>query len=329
MTEDNFELAVVQVPSPAQGEFLVKNLWLSIEAGIRTMMHEPDVEASKSTIPLLQKGEPVHSFTVGQIIQSRHPRFPKGSYVTGLCNWQEYFISDGARMQIVDADLAPVRYYLGIMGAMAAPAYFGLLDVGKITDGETVVVSAAAGSIGSVACQVAKLTGCRVVGITGSDEKVDWLVNELGIDAAVNYKKADNLQDCLKSACSGGGIDVFFDSVAGKSLEAVIDVMKVHGRILAYGALHGYDGGDSVWPTNYLKIIYKRLCVKGLSSLDYLNRLPEYHAQMSRWISEGKVRWRETVYEGIENAVPAWIGLFQGKNIGKMLVKLGDPEQIP
>ncbi|MBT8339311.1 MAG: NADP-dependent oxidoreductase [Desulfatitalea sp.] len=321
MTEENFELATVQVPSPGQGELMVKNLWLSIEAGMRALLHEGDAHFG------FGKGKPVRGFAVGQIIQSRHPRFPKGGYITGLCNWQEYYISNGEGMQIIDPNLVPVHHYLTVMGAMAATAYFGLLDVGRIKAGETVGVSAAAGSVGSVACQIAKLTGCRVVGTAGSDEKVDWLINELGIDAAINYKKVDDLQEAMGAACPEG-IDVYFDNVAGKSLEAALEVMKPRGRILACGTVHDYDGGGPAGPANYLQITQKRLSVQGFSVLDYMDRMPEYLSRMSGWITEGKVRSRETVYEGIENAVAAWIGLFQGKNIGKMLVKLGDPDKV-
>jgi NADPH-dependent curcumin reductase CurA len=201
MTEEDFELVTVEVPSAREGEVLVKNLWLSIEAGMRVMMYESDIDDIKDTVPGFHTGKPVHSFAVGKIIQSRNPQFPKGSYVTGMFNWQEYFTSSGAGIQIVDPNLAPVQYYLGVMGTIGAPAYFGLLDVGKIKAGETVVVSAAAGSVGSVARQVAKLTGCRVVGIAGSDEKVDWLLKEISIDAAINYKKVDSLQEAIGAAC--------------------------------------------------------------------------------------------------------------------------------
>lgn len=327
MTQDNFELATVSVALPAEGEVLVRNLWLSVEAGMRVMMFESDIKEITDAVPGFHIGKPIHSFAIGQIIESRHAGFPKGSYVMGVFNWQEYFTASGAGMRIVDPTLVPVQYYLGVMGLLGAPAYFGLLDVGKITAGETVVVSTAAGMVGLVACQVAKLMGCRVVGITGSDEKVDWLVNELGIAAAINYKKVANLQDAIEATCPEG-IDVYFDNVAGKILEAAINLMKVHGRILACGTTQEYDGGASAWPANFLKIIQKRISVLGFSILDYLERMPEYQAQMSLWIDEGKIRPRETVYEGIENAVAAWIGLLEGRNIGKMLVKLGDPDKV-
>lgn len=328
LSEEHFELVEREIRPPSEGEVLIKNLWLSIEAGQRTHLSsipdEIDDAEIHAAIPMPRRGEPLPGQAIGQVIESQNPSLPVGTFVVGWLTWSEYLTSDGSGLLPIDAGVVALQSYLGTMGLWGAFAYFGLLAVAKIEPGETVVVSAAAGSVGSVAVQVAKLHGCRVVGIVGSDEKVDWLVRDLGADAAINYKTATDLASAVAQACPEG-IDVFFDTVAGRVLEIAIDAMKPHGRIVAGGTTSAYDSGEPAGPRNYFWITPKRLSILGCSVIDFLDQLGEYREQMSEWLADGRIVNRETIYEGIETAPRAWIELFEGKNLGKMLVRIAEP----
>ena len=277
-------------------------------------------------------GKPLEGQAVGQVIESRKPDVPVGAYVLTHFGWREYFVSQGISatgfFEIIDAGVAPVQTYLHVMGGYGAAAYYGLTEAGQIKAGETILVSTAGGNTGSIACQIAKLAGCRVVGSTGSDEKVRWLLTEIGIDGAINYRKVDSLQTAIGAACPDG-IDVFWDTVGGEHLEAAINLMNLYGRVILIGQTPSYIGKVPPGPKNIFLSGLKRLRMQGFTVWDYLNtvRMSKYRKLMGKWIAEGKIKWKETVYEGIENAVEAQIGIFEGKNIGKMLVKLGDPER--
>ncbi len=333
MTSEDFTLVTNEVAAPSKGEMLIKVIYISIEAGQRTHLSsiadDIDDDSIHSAIPMTRPGHTVPGQGIGQVMESDLPNFPVGSYVLGWLKWGEYQLSNGTGLngtplQVIDTTLAPPSSFLGTMGLWGAFAYFALHEKAKIQSGETVLVSAAAGSVGMVAVQVAKLHGCRVVGIAGSDEKVEWLVKELGADAAVNYRSAPDLKSALEEVAPEG-IDVYYDTVGGPSLEAAIDLMKPHGRIIAGGQTASYNGTSVGGPSNYFWLTPKRITVYGCSIVDFLGEYPSYQQTMSAWLKEGKVIDRQTIYNGIESAPSAWIDLFAGKNIGKMLVQVGQP----
>src|SRR5215213_8873039 len=280
-TESNFELVKVNISDPKDGEFLVRNIWMSVDPYMRGRMKE-----TKSYIPSFQLGKPLEGGCVGQIIKSKNNRFVLGEYVLGNFGWREYWLSN---------------------------------------DSNAIFVSAASGAVGSIACQIAKIKGFRVVGSVGSQEKVKWLVDHAGIDYAFNYKEVgeNNISSELRKACPNG-IDIYFDNVGGKHLEAAIDNMKVFGRIVLCGMISQYNLSSlPAGPSNLFSAITNRLKLQGFIVRDHYNMLNEFYADMSKWISEGKIKWDETVFEGLENAPKAFLALFKGENTGKMLVKIG------
>jgi NADPH-dependent curcumin reductase CurA len=243
-----------------------------------------------------------------------------------MLGWREYAVSNGSGLTKIDPNLFPIQTYLGTAGMPGMTAYVGLLDIGKPKKGETVFVSAASGAVGSMVCQIARLKGCRVVGSAGSDEKVAWLKGEARIDAAFNYKKIDHLITEVGKHCREG-IDVYFENVGGEHLVAALEHMNPFGRMVMCGMISNYNATEPVpGPPNLGHMISKKLTMQGFIVGDHLHRLSDFHADMATWIADGKIKWKETVREGIENAPAAFIGLFEGQNFGKMLVKLG-PEQ--
>jgi NADPH-dependent curcumin reductase CurA len=317
----DFELAQVPIREPKAGEVLVRNIYMSVDPYMRGRMVE-----RKSYVPPFQLGRPLTGGCVGQVVQSKSDVFPVGAYVLSMLGWREYYVTDGSGLTKIDPNLAPLQAYLGVIGMPGLTAYVGLLDIGQPKPGETVFVSAASGAVGSLVCQIAKLKGCRVVGSAGSDEKVAWLLNEAGIDAAFNYKKVEDLKAELGVLCPNG-IDVYFENVGGEHLEAALAHMNRYGRIVVCGMISQYNATEAVpGPHNLGVTITKRLMIKGFIVSDHTDRLPEFYADMGRWIAEGNVKWKETIVEGIESAPQAFIGLFKGENLGKMLVRIGpDP----
>jgi NADPH-dependent curcumin reductase CurA len=317
----DFELAQVPIREPKAGEVLVRNIYMSVDPYMRGRMVE-----RKSYVPPFQLGRPLTGGCVGQVVQSKSDVFPVGAYVLSMLGWREYYVTDGSGLTKIDPNLAPLQAYLGVIGMPGLTAYVGLLDIGQPKPGETVFVSAASGAVGSLVCQIAKLKGCRVVGSAGSDEKVAWLLNEAGIDAAFNYKKVEDLKAELGVLCPNG-IDVYFENVGGEHLEAALAHMNRYGRIVVCGMISQYNATEAVpGPHNLGVTITKRLMIKGFIVSDHTDRLPEFYADLGRWIAEGNVKWKETIVEGIESAPQAFIGLFKGENLGKMLVRIGpDP----
>jgi len=314
----NFELATVTLPKPGDGEMVVRNLYMSVDPYMRGRMND-----RKSYTPPFQLNEALQGGAVGQVVESNNSKFNVGDTVLNGLGWREYFISDGRGLAPIDPTIAPVQAFLGTVGMPGQTAYFGLLDIGQPKAGETVFVSAAAGAVGSIVCQIAKLKGCRVVGSVGSQAKVDWLLNEVGIDAALNYKEAGNLKAEVGKQCPNG-IDVYFENVGGEHLEAALTHMNQYGRIPVCGMIAQYNDTEATpGPSNLSLIIGKRLKLQGYIVSDYRARTAEFYADMRPWIAAGQIKWQETVVDGIENAPNALIGLFNGENMGKMLVKLG------
>ena len=319
--ESDFELARVTLAEPGQGEVLVRNIYMSVDPYMRGRMID-----RKSYVPPFRLGKALSGGCVGQVVASEGGPFQVGDYVMGMQGWREYYVSDGAGLTQVDPSLAPLQAYLGVLGMTGLTAFAGLLDVGQPKGGETVFVSAASGAVGSVVCQIAKIKGCRVVGSAGSDAKVAWLVDEAGVDAAFNYKKVDNLWAELGRHCPDG-IDVYFENVGGEHLQAALEHMNAFGRVSVCGMISQYNATEpQPGPSNLGHVIGKRLTLKGFIVTDHFDRLPQFYTDVGRWVAEGKIKWKETVLEGVENAPRAFMALFTGDNFGKMLVKVGpDP----
>ncbi len=316
--ESDFELAEVPIPEPGEEEILVRNIFMSVDPYMRGRMM--DIE---SYIPPFQIGKPLEGGCVGQVLKSHGGKFQIGDYVSGMLGWREYYVSDGRDLTKIDPKIAPIQAYLGTLGMTGFTAYVGLLDIGQPKKGETVFVSAASGAVGAVVCQIAKIKGCRVVGSAGSDEKTAWLMDEAGADSAFNYRKVDHLTAELGRHCSNG-IDIYFDNVGGKHLEASLSQMNTFGRIVLCGMISLYNATrPQPGPRNLFFATVKRLMLKGFIVSDHFERLPEFNADMGKWIAEGRIKWKETIVNGIENAPKAFIGLFKGENFGKMLVRIG------
>ena len=308
----DFELAEVELPDPGDGEVLIRNAYVSVDPYMRGRMND-----AKSYVPPFQVGEPLSGGAVGKVVASRNTQWPEGSWVVHMLGWREAAISDGAGLLPADPSLAPVSTALGVLGMPGLTAYVGLLDIGRPREGETVFVSGAAGAVGSVVGQIAKPKGCKVIGSAGSAEKVAWL-RELGFDEAFDYRETDT-----REALSDG-IDIYFDNVGGATLEAAIGALRPKGRVVACGAISQYNATEPPpGPRNLFLTVTKRLRIEGFIVSDHFDRFPDFLVDMGGWVRDGKVRYRETVVEGIENAPAAFIGLLGGENIGKMLVRVG------
>jgi NADPH-dependent curcumin reductase CurA len=316
-SERDFELVAVPIPALKAGEVLVRNLYMSVDPYMRGRMTE-----QPSYVTPFQLGQPLEGGCVGQVMESNRGTFQVGDYVLGRKGWREYYASDGADLVKIDPTLAPPQAYLGVLGMPGLTAYVGLLDIGRPQAGNTVFVSAAAGAVGSVVCQIAKLKGCHVVGSAGSTAKVHWLQEVAGVDAAFDYKKVDSLTAELGKHCARG-IDVYFENVGGAHLEAALEHMSMRGRIVLCGMISQYnDTTESSGPRNLRLAVRKRLALKGFIVSDHVDRQPQFYAAMGAWIAGGKIKWQETIIDGIENAPKAFLGLFIGENTGKMLVRL-------
>jgi NADPH-dependent curcumin reductase CurA len=276
----------------------------------------------KSYVPAFEIGEVIRGGSVGQVVESNNIDFVEGDFVLSSAGWRELFTSNGKRLTKIDASIGPIRSYLGALGMPGFTAYYGLLEIGTPKAGETVFVSAAAGAVGSIVCQIAKLMDCRVVASAGSAEKVQWLIEEASVDAAFNYKEVDHLRRELGRHCPDG-IHIYFENVGGDHLEAALSHMNTFGRVVVCGMISQYNNtAPQPGPRNLSLIFTKRLSLKGYIISDHYDQLPLFLGNMSQWIGEGKIKWRETIVDGLENTPQAFIGLFQGTNIGKMLVRV-------
>jgi NADPH-dependent curcumin reductase len=304
------------VPKPAAGEALVRNRFLSIDPTIRTWMDD-----APGYLPPIQIDEVVRCASVGEVVESNNDRYAVGDLVFGMSGWQDYAIADdgGASMQTLPEGIEPTAA-LSVFGVTGMTAYFGLTDVGQVAEGDTVVVSGAAGATGSIVGQIARIKGAsRVVGLAGTAEKCAWLVDELGFDAAINYR-SDDVAGQLRAACPDG-IDLYFDNVGGELLDICLGQLALRGRIVLCGAIATYtQTGKIEGPSNYRNLIGRRGRMQGFIILDYLDRFPEAQMQMGAWIAEGKVKFTTHVVEGLENAPDALNLLFTGGNTGKVIV---------
>jgi len=314
--EDLFELAETPIPEPGEGQLLVRNAYFSVDPYMRPRMNDV-----RSYVAPFTLGEPMVGGAVGRVERSRNDRYAEGDWVVHGLGWREWALSDGSGMRRIDSAVAPVSSFLGVLGMPGLTAYYGLFELGQPQEGETVFVSGAAGAVGSAAGQMAKIAGCRVVGSAGSAAKIEWL-RELGFDAAFNYREQP-VREALAEAAPEG-IDVYFDNVGGDHIEAAIGALHTYGRVAACGSVSRYnDVEPSPGPRNMFMVVTKRLRIQGYIITDHYDRYPEFFERASEWVREGRLRYRETVVEGIDNAPRAFLGLLRGENIGKMLVKVG------
>ena len=322
ISEGDLDFVETPVPDLKDGQVLVRTIYLSLDPTNRIWMSDMD-----QYMPPVEIGEVMRGGTIGVVEESEHADFKPGDIVQGgLSGWQEYAIADGGALAKMPADIGiPLTAFMSVLGATGMTAYFGLLDVGQPKEGETVVVSAAAGAVGSIVGQIAKIKGARVVGIAGSDEKCRWITDELGFDAAINYKKEDVL-DALRRHCPNG-IDVYFENVGGEILDAVLTLVNLNARIPLCGLISTYNASEPVpGPYMFRNILMKRVRVEGFIITDFLPRFPEGIAQMGQWLAEGKIKYKVDVVDGLENAAGAVGKLFTGENKGKLLVQVSpDP----
>ncbi len=316
--ESNFEWSEDTPPQPADGQILVRIVYLSLDPTNRVWMEPVD-----TYLPMLQLHAVMRGITVGVVEVSRNPSYQPGDLVQGLGGWQEYYVGDAAGWtKLPRVPGLPMTAYFGAMGHIGFAAYFGLMDIGKPEPGETLVVSAAAGAVGSIAGQMGKIAGCRVVGIAGADDKCEWIARDLGFDAAINYKK-ENLRDSLKHHCPNG-IDIDFENVGGPVMEAVFDNLRLGARIALCGLISQYNSDSPSGPRNFANLLVRRARLQGFIVTDYSARFPEAAMQIIGWLQQGKLKYRIDMVQGLRNAPSALNRLFNGANTGKLLVKVSE-----
>lgn len=315
---ENFNLSDTEVPNPQDGEVLIRTLYLSVDPYMRSRMTD-----RKSYVDPFAIGEVITGGVVGEVVESRADNLKPGDIVTGMLPWKLYSVTKASRLHKIDPALAPITTALGVLGMPGLTAYFGLLDIGKPKEGETVVVSGAAGAVGTIVCQIARIKGCGVVGIAGSDEKNQYLRDELKVEATINYK-TDNVKDELRRTCPDG-VDIYFDNVGGEVSDALLPQMRHGSRTIICGLISQYnlekpEPGTRVQP--YLLV--NSSLMQGFIVTDYESRFGEGARQMAQWLREGKLKYAENIVEGFENTPQAFLGLFTGENLGKQLVKVAD-----
>ncbi len=313
----DFEVASVDLPAPGPGEVLVRNRWMSVDPYMRGRMYDRE-----SYVPPFEIGAALQGGTLGEVVASNAEGFAAGDLVSSMFGWREGFVAPaGALEKLPRVANVPDQAYLGVLGMPGLTGWAGLLEIGKPLAGQTVFVSGGAGAVGSVVAQVAKRKGCTVVATAGSDAKCDWLRSR-GIDHAINYKTCGGLLDAVRSAAPKG-IDVYFDNVGGEHLEVAIEVARPFARLVECGMISGYNAMEAMpGPRNIIQVVGKSLMIRGFIVMEFASLRPQFLAEMTGWIADGSVAWEETVFDGIDKAPDAFIGLFSGGNTGKMLVRL-------
>ncbi|RKQ35727.1 NADP-dependent oxidoreductase [Oceanobacillus halophilus] len=314
--QDNFKLIEEPLPSIRDGEVLVETIYLSVDPYMRGRMRGIKTYTSPYNL-----NEVLTGGVVGRIVESKNKRFEIGDIIEGRLGWSDYSVSNGRNIRKVNPNLAPITTALGVVGMPGLTAYFGLLDIGKPKSGETVVVSGAAGAVGTVVGQIAKNKGCRVIGIAGSEEKNEYLEKELGFDATINYKE-ENLREALKDKCPDG-VDIYFDNVGGVVTDHVMYRLNFQARIIVCGQISEYNSEEqAVGPRVQRFLLNCSALMKAFIVSDYSERFSEGYQYLGDWVQQGKLKYRENIIEGLENAPNAFIGLFKGENIGKQLVRV-------
>ena len=318
-TDSDFDLVESPLGDPGEGEFLAQSLFLSVDPYMRGRMNDMASYADPVGIGDVMVGQ-----VVARVVKSRHPRFQEGEIVAGMFGWQEYAISDGRGVRRIDPDLAPVSTALHVLGMPGLTAYFGLLDVCGLRDGDTVVVSGAAGAVGTTVGQLARIKGCRVIGTAGSDEKIDFITAELGFDGGLNYKSTEKYGERLRELCPDG-VDVYFDNVGGSLTDAVFPLLNVDSRVGICGQISQYNVTEKQYGPRLLwHLIIKRARVQGFLVSDFADRFGEALPQLTDWVVGGELAYRERITDGLENAPLAFLEMMQGANIGKQLVRISD-----
>ena len=313
---DTWTMKTSPIPELQEGEMLIQTHYISLDPAMRGWMNE-----GKSYIPPVQIGEVMRAGNIGKVIKSRNEKFVEGDVVTGWGGVQQYVVTNGKGYYKVDTSLAPMPMYIGTLGMPGMTAYFGILEVGKIKEGDTVLVSGAAGAVGSIVGQIAKIKGCKAVGIAGGPEKCKYLVEELGFDGAIDYKN-ENVYSGIKRHCPDG-VDVYFDNVGGDILDAALARLNMHARVVICGAISQYNNmGNVNGPKNYLSLLVNRATMQGMVVFDYADKYKDAAMQMGMWIMQGKLKSREDIYEGIENFYDTFKRLFTGEKKGKLILKV-------
>jgi NADPH-dependent curcumin reductase CurA len=315
VTRDDFELAEGPVPEAGEGQAVVEAQYISLDPAMRGWMND-----APSYVPPVGIGEVMRAIGVGRVVESRSPDVAEGDHVTGLIGVQRYAVLDAGALTKVDPELVPLPVYLSALGMPGMTAYFGLLEVGEAKQGDTVVVSAAAGAVGSVAGQIARIKGCRVVGIAGGEEKCAYIVDELGFDAAIDYKN-DDVGKALSRHCPDG-IDVYFDNVGGEILDAALARLAHGARIVICGAISQYNEDEMRGPRNYMMLLVRRARMQGFLVFDYASRYREAAREMGGWIAAGELKTREDVVPGLETFPETLLKLFRGENDGKLMLEV-------
>jgi NADPH-dependent curcumin reductase len=316
VSESNFRLAETPIPAVGDGQVLVKSHFLSLDPYMRGRMNDSRSYAAKVEVGQVMTGE-----AVGEVVQSKNPQYRVGDTVLNRAGWQQYGVSDGSDLRKVDPKIVPISTYLGVVGMPGVTAWVGLNDIGQPKPGETVVVSAASGAVGSVVGQLAKLRDCRVVGVAGGREKCDFVTKELGFDACIDHRAGDLVK--ALAAAAPKGIDIYFENVGGALLDAVLALCNPFARIPLCGMISQYNAGDDRYGVkNLMAAVGMRIKIQGFIVSDHLNRWPEALNELAEGVRSGKINYRETVTQGLENAPRAFIGLLKGENFGKQLVKL-------
>lgn len=315
-TKETFSIEKNPIPVPAEGEVLLKTKYISLDPAMRGWIND-----ARSYIPPVEIGAVMRAGTVSEVVESKHPKYAVGDILVGNAGVQEYIATDAKGYHSVDPRIGDLPLFLGTLGMPGFTAYFGLLRIGEPKAGETVLVSGAAGAVGSVVGQIAKIKGCRVVGIAGGPEKCKYIVDELGFDAAIDYK-AGTLRADMKRTCPNG-IDVYFDNVGGEILNTALTRINMHARIVICGAISQYNNTTApVGPSNYLSLLVSRARMQGMVVFDYAKDYGVAAKDMGTWLAEGKMKSREDVYEGIENFHETFLRLFSGEKMGKLVLKV-------
>ncbi len=313
--DSDWEIRREAVPQAEDGQFVAEVLYVSLDPAMRGWMN-----AARSYIAPVEIGAVMRAGGIARIRESRLPGFDVGEHVFLMTGVQQFCVSDGKDVQKVNPDIAPLPTFLSVLGMTGLTAYFGVLEVGAIEAGETVVVSGAAGAVGSVVGQIARIRDCRVVGIAGGKQKCDYLADELGFDAAIDYKSED-LRDSLRQHCPKG-VDVFFDNVGGDTLNTVLPMLRMHGRVVICGAISQYNNtGPVAGPSNYMSLLVSRARMEGFVVFDYAKKYPEAIAAMVGWLAEGRLKSQEQIEDGIENFPAVLLKLFEGGNFGKLILR--------
>jgi len=316
-TEDNFEIKEIESPNIKEGEILLKSIYVSVDPYLRGRMRD-----EKSYIPPFEIGEPVESSVIAEVFESKNSDFTQGDFVHGMLPWKIQQAHTGKDLQKVDKDKAPLSAYLGILGLTGITAYVGLNKIGELKEGETLLVSGASGAVGSTVGQIGKIKGCKVVGIAGSDEKVNTLKEKFGFDEGINYKTTSDMNAAVKEACPDG-VDVYFDNVGGEILDAALANINRYGRVINCGAISLYNETEKpTGPRHETTLVKKSVKMQGFIVRDFQDDFEAATQELGQWLQQDKLIYSETVMDGFENIPKAFIGLFEGKNEGKMVVKL-------